>query len=132
MRIFPTLSAAALAVALCTAGCSSMMPGAAAPAKTVDGMLVGAGNGMTLYTFDRDPADGSKSVCNGPCANNWPPLLADEGAKPSGDYGIVARDDGRRQWTLKGKPLYFFVKDQKAGDKVGDGFLNNAWHVARP
>jgi hypothetical protein len=44
------------------------------PVKTVNGVLVGA-NGMTLYTFDKDA--GGKSVCNGPCATNWPPLMAE-------------------------------------------------------
>ncbi|HSC01194.1 MAG TPA: hypothetical protein VLE45_14850, partial [Burkholderiaceae bacterium] len=44
-----------------------------APAKAADGALVG-NNGMTLYTFDRDAA--GKSACNGPCATNWPPLMA--------------------------------------------------------
>ena len=32
----------------------------------------------------------------------------------------------------KGKPLYAFAKDAKAGDKTGDGFLNGAWHIAKP
>jgi predicted lipoprotein with Yx(FWY)xxD motif len=29
-----------------------------------------------------------------------------------------------------GKPLYFWAKDTKAGDKTGDGF-NNVWHVIK-
>ena len=55
------------------AGCATM---AAAPIKTAGGVLTGD-NGMTLYTFDRDTAGSGKSVCNGPCATNWPPLLVD-------------------------------------------------------
>jgi predicted lipoprotein with Yx(FWY)xxD motif len=102
---------------------------AAAPAMVTNGMLTGS-NGMTLYTFDKDGA--GKSVCNGPCATNWPPLFAMDGDTPSGDYSIVTRDDGKKQWALKGKPLYFWIKDQKPGDTTGDGFLNNAWHVAKP
>ena len=101
----------------------------AAPAMVADGVLTG-GNGMTLYTFDKD-ADG-KSMCNGPCATNWPPLYATDSDKASGDYGIITRDDGKKQWALKGKPLYYWSKDQKPGDKTGDGFLNGAWHVAKP
>jgi predicted lipoprotein with Yx(FWY)xxD motif len=27
--------------------------------------------------------------------------------------------------------LYFWAKDQKAGDRTGDGF-NGVWHLARP
>ncbi|MDE2367912.1 MAG: hypothetical protein KGN16_02990 [Burkholderiales bacterium] len=101
---------------------------AAPPAATADGALVGA-NGMSLYVFDRDAA--GKSACNGPCATNWPPLMAPAGAAADGDWTVIARDDGSRQWAYKGKPLYFWSKDQKAGDHSGDGF-NGLWHLARP
>jgi predicted lipoprotein with Yx(FWY)xxD motif len=85
---------------------------------------------MTLYTFDKDA--GGKSACNGPCATNWPPLMAAADAKASGDWTIVTRDDGSKMWALKGKPLYTFAKDTKPGDTTGDGFLNGAWHIAKP
>jgi predicted lipoprotein with Yx(FWY)xxD motif len=104
--------------------------GDSAPAKTMNGMLVGA-NQMTLYTFDKDTAGSGKSVCNGPCATNWPPLMASESDKPSGDYSVITRDDGNKQWALKGKPLYFWVKDTKPGDTTGDG-VNGAWRIAKP
>ncbi len=99
-----------------------------APAKLTNGVLTGP-NGMTLYTFDKDIAGSSKSVCNGPCATNWPPLMATEADQATGDFSIVTRDDGQKQWALKGKPLYFWVKDSKPGDKTGDGF-NKVWQVA--
>ncbi|HOZ65404.1 MAG TPA: hypothetical protein PK497_13375 [Burkholderiaceae bacterium] len=109
-------------------GCASMT--ANTPAQTTDGVLVGA-NGMTLYTFDRDVQGSGKSVCNGPCAVNWPPMMAAETDKASGDYSIVTRDDGKKQWAMKGKPLYYWIKDTKAGDKTGDG-VQNVWHVIKP
>jgi predicted lipoprotein with Yx(FWY)xxD motif len=84
---------------------------------------------MTLYTFDKDA--GGKSACNGPCATNWPPLMASADAKPAGSYTVIARDDGGKQWAYKGKPLYAWNKDQKPGDVTGDGFLNGAWHIAQ-
>jgi len=121
-------AASAAAVVLWLAGCAAMMGGA--PVKTSDGVMVGE-NGMTLYTFDRDTAGSGKSVCNGPCATSWPPLMAAEGARASGDWSIVTRDDGKKQWALKGKPLYFWMRDQKPGDRTGDNF-NNAWRLARP
>jgi predicted lipoprotein with Yx(FWY)xxD motif len=40
-------------------------------------------------------------------------------------------DSGKSQWAYKGKPLYFWVKDQKPGDKTGDG-VNGVWHAAKP
>jgi predicted lipoprotein with Yx(FWY)xxD motif len=118
----------AVACAVLAAGCSSMT--SAAPARVADGVLTGK-NGLTLYTFDRDVAGSGKSACNGPCATNWPPLIAAEDARPEGDYSIVTRDDGSRQIAYKGKPLYYWVKDMKAGDKTGDGF-NGAWRAATP
>lgn len=119
------LSLSALALAACAS-----MGAPAAPAKVSDGVFVNDA-GMTLYTFDRDAAGSGKSVCNGPCAANWPPLLAGTDAKAAGDWTVVARDDGRAQWAYKGKPLYAWVKDAKPGDRTGDGF-NNAWRLARP
>ena len=86
--------------------------------------------GMTLYTFDKDT--GGKSACNGPCATNWPPLMAADGEKAGADMTVVTRDDGKKMWAYNGKPLYTFAKDTKAGDTNGDGFLNGAWHIAKP
>jgi predicted lipoprotein with Yx(FWY)xxD motif len=108
--------------------CASMTD--AGPAKMADGMLVGP-NGMTLYTFDRDPSGAGKSVCNGPCAVNWPPLMASAMDKTAGDFAVITRDDGKKQWALKGKPLYYWIKDTKAGDKTGDG-VQNVWHIVKP
>jgi predicted lipoprotein with Yx(FWY)xxD motif len=110
-------------------GCA-MYSSAAAPTKVADGALVGP-NGMTLYTFDKDTAGNGKSVCNGQCATNWPPLMAGDSDKPMGDYSVVTREDGKKQWAVKGKPLYYWIKDTKPGDKTGDGVLT-FWHTATP
>ncbi|MBU2410158.1 MAG: ATP-binding protein [Gammaproteobacteria bacterium] len=126
------LSATILAASL-LAGCGSMHKMGMAPdtpTRTADGVLIGP-TGMTLYTFARDSAGSGKSACNGPCATNWPPLMAPAAAKPMAAYTVIMRDDGSRQWAYKGMPLYYWSKDTKAGDKTGDGF-NNAWKVARP
>jgi predicted lipoprotein with Yx(FWY)xxD motif len=97
------------------------------PAKMTGGVMTD-GAGMTLYSFDKDA--GGKSSCNGPCAANWPPLVATGDAKASGDWSIVARDDGSKQWAFKGKPLYHWSKDKKPGDMTGDGF-NGVWHAVK-
>jgi predicted lipoprotein with Yx(FWY)xxD motif len=122
------LVTAAILAAFVAGSALAAEPATATPPTMKDGMFVTA-KGMTLYTFDKDTA--GKSVCNGPCATNWPPALVADGGKASGDWTIVTRDDGQKQWAFKGKPLYAFAKDTKAGDKTGDGFLNGAWHVAK-
>ena len=98
-----------------------------APAKKTGGMMTNNA-GMTLYMFDKDA--GGKSACNGPCVGNWPPLMAGSDAKASGDWSVISRDDGSKQWAYKAKPLYLWSKDQKPGDMTGDGF-NGTWHVVK-
>ena len=107
---------------------SSLSMAQSSPAKVADGVLVGP-NGMTLYVFDRDTANSGKSACNGPCATNWPPLMASKA--PGADYSVITRDDGKTQLAYKGKPLYYWAKDAKPGDKTGDG-VNQVWRTARP
>jgi len=124
----PALAAALLATALLS-GCASMS--APPPPATVSGDALVGPSGMTLYVFDRDAANSGKSMCNGACATNWPPLKAGASDKARGDYSVITRDDGQLQWAFKGKPLYHWAKDSKPGDRTGDGF-NQVWHVARP
>jgi len=122
-----TLRISLLALLTAALGACASLAG---PARVSEGVLIGA-NGMTLYTFDRDVVASGKSVCNGPCATNWPPLPATDADTGGGDYTVLVRDDGKKQWAFKGKPLYFWAKDQKPGDKTGDG-VNGVWHVAKP
>jgi predicted lipoprotein with Yx(FWY)xxD motif len=129
MRRF-LIALAAVVLSACSTMEGMMGSAPATPTKTAGGVLTNSA-GMTLYTFDKDTGGSGKSVCNGPCATNWPPLMAAADAKPSGDYTVITRDDGGKQWAYKGKPLYLWIKDSKPGDKTGDGF-NNAWRVARP
>lgn len=99
----------------------------AAPGMAHNGMLVGD-KGMTLYTFDKDT--GGKSMCNGDCASKWPPFMAPAGAKAEGEWSIVTRDDGSKQWAYEGKPVYYWTKDKAAGDKTGDG-VAGVWHAIK-
>lgn len=118
-----------LALAVSLSACGSLHHAhAEMPASERDGILTDA-QGMSLYTFDKDGM--GKSACNGPCAANWPPLSATPDSVADGSWSIITRDDGSRQWAFKGKPLYRWIKDQKPGDRTGDGF-RDVWHLARP
>ena len=119
---FPAVVIAAVAAFFATVSYAQ------APLKIANGTMVDA-SGMTLYTFDNDKAGSGKSVCNGPCAALWPPLMA-TADQPAGDYSVVTRDDGSRQLAYKGKPLYLYKADQKAGDLTGDNF-KDVWHIIK-
>ncbi len=90
-----------------------------------DGAFI-APDGKPLYTFARDMTPG-KSSCNGQCATAWPPLTAAADAKDDGDWTVVARDDGSKQWAYKGKPLYTFAKDTAGKPATG---VSAAWPAA--
>jgi predicted lipoprotein with Yx(FWY)xxD motif len=98
-------------------------------ARMAGGVLVNTA-GMTLYTFDMDVAGSGKSKCNGPCAALWPPAMVAGDARPEGELSIVTRDDGAKQWAYKGKPVYTYAADKKAGDMTGDNF-KDVWHIVK-
>ena len=102
----------------------------AAQVRVAAGLLTNS-SGMTLYVFDNDATVPGKSACIGACLAMWTPLYAAADDKASGDYSTITRDDGKLQWTYKGRPLYLWWNDKKPGDMDGDG-LRKAWHVARP
>ena len=115
------IAAAAYGVALA----AEAMPTAV---KMSGGNLTDA-KGMTLYTFDNDKT-ADKSACNGMCAMNWPALKADANAKDMGEFKVITRDDGSKQWAYKGKPLYYWKDDAAPGEAKGDG-RGMVWHVAK-
>jgi len=125
--------ACAIAGVMLPLAASALLAQTAEPAKVGDtskGKVLVDAKGMTLYTLDRDTAP-NKSTCNAQCAINWPPLMVSGDAKDSGNWTVVTRDDGGKQWAYKGKPLYFWKDDKKPGDVDGDN-RNNVWHVAAP
>lgn len=141
-----TTGLSSLFCALILGACSSGGSGSGAPSEQPDtgyqsnlapqskvdtsiGTVFSANQGLTLYTFESDSP--GRSNCNGGCADIWPPLFAGDSAVASGDFSIVTRDDGSRQWAFKEYPLYFYYLDEQQGDINGEG-VNGVWYVARP
>ncbi len=123
-------SAAIAGLVAAVAACAPGLPAPTMIGETAKGRVLTNDKGMTLYVFDRDAP--GRSNCNGQCAVNWPPLMSDNSRMPTGDYSFISRDDGKRQWAYKGRPLYLWAKDAKPGETTGDGMLQGAWHVATP
>ncbi len=95
------------------------------PIRQRDGILVDL-KGRGLYTFDNDVEPGV-STCNNQCRLLWPPILADQDAKPKGQFTIAKRTDGTMQWAYKGKPVYRWASDKVRGDAGGERVTG--WHL---
>ncbi len=115
-----------LCTGLTLALASPLMHAQSAPVADARGVLHDAG-GMTLYTYDPDTPGHSR--CSDPCAKVWPPAMAAAGATPHGAFDLAVREDGSRQWAVRGHPLYGYVADVNPGQTSGDG-VNGRWHVA--
>ena len=123
MRKTISLSAAILALSVGAAFAAMPMT-----ADSSMGKIYTDDKGMTLYTFDKD--EPGKSNCYDKCAVNWPPFPATADDKPEGDWTIIDRTDGTKQWAYEGKPVYLWVKDTKPGDVTGD-MVGEVWHVVK-
>jgi len=118
------------ASALLVLSTATLLPFAWAQPMISDGLLI-AHTGHSLYTFDNDVAGSETSVCNPPCSNIFPPYLGAAKDTSIGDFTLITRQDGSKQWAHRGRPLYRFYADEKPGDKGGDGMNRNLWHLAQ-
>jgi predicted lipoprotein with Yx(FWY)xxD motif len=102
-------------------------------ADTSKGKVLTDSSGMTLYTFKTDATTPGKSACNSGCSSTWPALTASNvptavtGA--SGAFASITRDDGAKQLTYNGQPLYRYAGDKSPGQTNGDG-IGGVWFVA--
>lgn len=89
--------------------------------------------GMALYWFKKDAP--GKSACTGDCVAKWPLYYRESLAPPEGikaeDFGTITREDGKKQTTFRGYPLYYWFQDSKPGDTSGNK-VNNVWFVIDP
>jgi predicted lipoprotein with Yx(FWY)xxD motif len=90
--------------------------------------------GRTLYTLSAET--GGTFICKRGCLAVWHPLYVGAGVKPTGPVklGAIKRpDNGRRQVTFRGRPLYTFDGDEGRGDANGEGIRDvGTWHAASP
>ena len=93
--------------------------------------------GVSLYLFEADSK--ATSTCYDACAQAWPPFLTDgtpvaDDQLDAGKLSTTERKDGSTQVTYNGWPLYYFAKDQAAGDTQGqdvEGF-GAEWYLVSP
>lgn len=89
-------------------------------------------NGRALYFFSKDAED--VNSCTADCLKNWPVFYSEHLQIPAwlnkADFGVLTRTDGTKQLTYKNWPLYYFVKDTKAGDVTGEA-VGGVWFAAK-
>lgn len=91
------------------------------------------GNGHTLYWTTLDSV--GQSNVTGTVLANWPIFYVANivSASPlvASDFGSISRADGNKQTTYKGRPIYYYINDQVAGDTRGQG-INGVWFAVDP
>lgn len=91
-------------------------------------------NGDTIYLFAADH-DG-QSVCTASCASYWPPVKAGTQltGPAQGGLGAITRQDGSKQETLDGHPLYRYIGDHSPGQTNGQGLnlSGGLWWMVSP
>ncbi|WP_069626560.1 SCO0930 family lipoprotein [Streptomyces niveus] len=99
------------------------------------GKVITDSEGFTLYRFDNDTAEPPKSTCSGECEKAWPIVAAGDVKAAAGTdaskIGEVTRDDGAKQLTLGGWPMYRYAKDTNPGDANGQG-VGGTWFASAP
>jgi predicted lipoprotein with Yx(FWY)xxD motif len=132
---------ATLIAALAAAGAVALAGGPApilktSANKTLSKTIVVNPAGRTLYALS--PETTHHLLCKEAyCLELWPPLILPRGAKlragkgVEGKLGLLRRAGGREQVTLRGKPLYRFTEDHRAGEAHGEGLesFGGTWHA---
>jgi predicted lipoprotein with Yx(FWY)xxD motif len=76
----------------------------------LSGRMLVTSEGNSVYAFEKDSP--GKSNCYGPCAYAWKPIPAPAYAKDRGEFTILEREPGIRQWAFRQQPLYTRVADE--------------------
>ena len=90
---------------------------------------------FTLYRYLSDPSGKGISTCYGGCSAIWTPFYTENlTINPelnSRDFDVITRDDGKKQLTYKGWPLYLYAGDTKPYETNGQS-KNGVWFVVNP
>jgi predicted lipoprotein with Yx(FWY)xxD motif len=124
-------------------GTSSGAAGSSAPASAAElmvaqsavGQIVVGDKGLSVYAWTKDTKDGGTSACTAACLTTWPAVTSTT-ATPTvsgvtGKVGTIPTADGKMQVTINGMPIYYYSKDQAAGDIMGQG-VGGVWYLVSP
>jgi predicted lipoprotein with Yx(FWY)xxD motif len=100
------------------------IPPAFAIAEVGSGRMLVNYAGFSVYVWDADGVD--KSNCIGVCLKKWSPVLAAEASQPHGEWTVIVRSPGVRQWAFRKKPLYTYIPDPLPHSLLGSD--ERGWH----
>ncbi len=100
------------------------VPPSFAVVQMANGRLLVDFDGFSVYSWDGD--DVNKSNCYGDCLRDWEPVLAPETAQSQGEWTIIERSPGIKQWSFRGKPLYTYIDDPRTRALFGSDVPG--WH----
>ena len=88
------------------------------------GRMLTLDNNYAVYVFDGDTA--KKFGCTGACLEKFSPVLAPERIRAQGDWSIVERSPGVKQWAYRGRPTYSYNLEGKRPSFEGSD--EPGWH----
>jgi predicted lipoprotein with Yx(FWY)xxD motif len=94
-------------------------------ASTALGRLLTTSRNFSVYVSDADTPNHSN--CDEACARTWIPIAAPDIAHPHGEWSIIERSSGIRQWALRKQPLYRYAGDYSQADSL-KGSDVSGWH----
>jgi predicted lipoprotein with Yx(FWY)xxD motif len=100
------------------------VPPELAVVEVAAGRLLTTFEGYSAYAWDND--EPKKSHCDAACTKQWAPILAPQDAQPRGEWTLIERSPGIRQWVFRGKPLYRRLADHHFHSLEGSD--EPGWH----
>lgn len=91
-------------------------PGFSVSSVSTGRLLITASN-ASVYVFDQDTAQ--RVACTHTCLENWEPLTASQLARARGEWSLLERSAGVRQWMFRGRPLYTYKLDVDGWSQAG-------------
>lgn len=91
-------------------------PGFGVRSVSLGRMLTTASN-ESVYAHEADTA--TETRCYDDCLRSFSPVIAPALARPRGEWSLLERSPGLRQWVYRGKPLYTHVNDQHSWSQQG-------------
>lgn len=125
----------AMGLIVCVSACQEEVDGVPVTVSLTNtslGPVLSGANGRSLYFFAPDVS--GVSACTGGCINTWPVFYQETPVLGAGltarEFGTITRNDGAKQTTFNGWPLYYFRNDANPGDVRGEN-VGNVWYVAK-